>query len=93
MGEQVDREGAVAYVKSVEGGIVLEERAIGEEFTLQAFVDGNHLIPMPLVQDHKRAFEGDAGLIPGEWVRIPCPITHCLCDPVDTTKRSRSSKR
>ena len=61
MGEQVDRAGAVAYVKSLAGGVVLEERLIGEEFTLQAFVDGNHLIPMPLVQDHKRAFEGDLG--------------------------------
>ncbi len=27
----------------------------------QAFVDGKHLVPMPLVQDHKRAFEGDVG--------------------------------
>jgi len=61
MGEQVDRAGAVAYVKSLAGGVVLEERLIGEEFTLQAFVDGNHIIPMPLVQDHKRAFEGDLG--------------------------------
>jgi phosphoribosylamine--glycine ligase len=61
MGEQVDRDGAIAYVKSIDGGVVLEERLIGEEFTLQAFVDGNHLIPMPLVQDHKRAFEGDVG--------------------------------
>jgi phosphoribosylamine--glycine ligase len=61
MGEQVDRSGAVAYIKSLAGGVVLEERLIGEEFTLQAFVDGNHLIPMPLVQDHKRAFEGDLG--------------------------------
>jgi phosphoribosylamine--glycine ligase len=61
MGEQVDSAGAVAYVKSLAGGVVLEERLIGEEFTLQAFVDGNHLIPMPLVQDHKRAFEGDLG--------------------------------
>jgi len=60
-GEQVDNAGAVAYVKSLAGGVVLEERLIGEEFTLQAFVDGNHLIPMPLVQDHKRAFEGDLG--------------------------------
>jgi len=61
MGEQVDRNGAIAYVKTLDGGVVLEERLIGEEFTLQAFVDGNHLIPMPLVQDHKRAFEGDEG--------------------------------
>jgi phosphoribosylamine--glycine ligase len=41
--------------------VVLEERLIGEEFTLQAFVDGTHLVSMPLVQDHKRAFDGDVG--------------------------------
>ena len=40
---------------------MVEERLEGEEFTLQAFVDGAHLAPMPLVQDHKRAFEGDRG--------------------------------
>lgn len=61
MGEHLDREGAVAYVRSLEGRVVLEERLIGEEFTLQAFVDGKHIVPMPLVQDHKRAFEGDLG--------------------------------
>ena len=58
MGEQVDRAGAIAYARSLNGDVVLEERLLGEEFTLQAFVDGNHLVPMPLVQDHKRAFEG-----------------------------------
>jgi phosphoribosylamine--glycine ligase len=65
MGEQVDRNGAIEYVKSLHGEAVLEERLIGEEFTLQAFVDSTHLIPMPLVQDHKRAFEGDIGLNTG----------------------------
>ena len=65
MGEQVDRAGAIEYVRSLNGEAVLEERLIGEEFTLQAFVDGTHLIPMPLVQDHKRAFEGDIGLNTG----------------------------
>ncbi len=61
MGEQVDRAGAVAYARQLKGNVVIEERLTGEEFTLQAFVDGTHLIPMPLVQDHKRAFEGDTG--------------------------------
>ncbi len=61
MGEQVDRAGAIAYIKEIDGGVVLEERLKGEEFTLQAFVDGFHIVPMPLVQDHKRAFEGDTG--------------------------------
>ena len=61
MGEQVDRAGAIKYAASLKGGVVIEERLIGEEFTLQAFVDGKHVIPMPLVQDHKRAYEGDVG--------------------------------
>ena len=42
-------------------GVILEERAIGEEFTQMAFCDGKHIAPMPLVQDHKRAYEGDVG--------------------------------
>ena len=61
MGEQVDQAGAIAYARSLGGNVVLEERLLGEEFTLQAFVDGKHLVPMPLVQDHKRAFDGDTG--------------------------------
>jgi phosphoribosylamine--glycine ligase len=61
MGEHVDKEEACVYVRSLHGDVVIEERLIGEEFTLQAFVDGHHLIPMPLVQDHKRAYEGDTG--------------------------------
>lgn len=60
-GEQVDREGACVYARELGGPVVVEERLEGEEFTLQAFVDGAHLAPMPLVQDHKRAFEGDQG--------------------------------
>ena len=61
MGEQIDRAGAISYVKQLGGKVVLEERLVGEEFTLQAFADGTHLVPMPLVQDHKRAYEGDVG--------------------------------
>lgn len=41
--------------------LVLEEKLVGEEFTLQAFCDGRSLAPMPAVQDHKRAYEGDRG--------------------------------
>ena len=42
-------------------GVILEERAVGEEFTQMVFSDGKHIVPMPLVQDHKRAYEGDVG--------------------------------
>ena len=41
--------------------VVIEEKAEGEEFTLQAFSDGIKVTPMPAVQDHKRACEGDVG--------------------------------
>jgi len=61
MGEHLDREAAARYVRELRGEVVIEERLIGEEFTLQAFTDGKTLVPMPLVQDHKRAFEGDQG--------------------------------
>ncbi len=41
--------------------IVIEEKLEGEEFSLQAFSDGRKIFGMPLVQDHKRAYEGDVG--------------------------------
>ena len=43
------------------GGVIIEEKLIGEEFTQMIFVDGKHVALMPMVQDHKRAYEGDVG--------------------------------
>lgn len=43
------------------GRVVIEEKFIGQEFSLMSFVDGKNVIDMPPVQDHKRAFEGDIG--------------------------------
>ena len=43
------------------GRFVIEEKFIGEEFSLMSFCDGNELKHMPAVQDHKRAYEGDTG--------------------------------
>lgn len=40
---------------------LVEEKLIGQEFSFMCFADGKQLIPMPLVQDHKRAYEGDKG--------------------------------
>ncbi len=45
--------------------VVVEERAIGEEITIQAFCDGKMAALMPAVQDHPHAFEGDVGPITG----------------------------
>ncbi|MHA1910109.1 MAG: phosphoribosylamine--glycine ligase [Candidatus Kariarchaeaceae archaeon] len=44
-----------------DGSVLLEEKLVGEEFTLQAFSDGKTLQSMPLVQDFKRAYDGDKG--------------------------------
>lgn len=40
---------------------VVEEKLVGQEFSLMCFCDGKHLIPMPVVQDHKRAYVDDKG--------------------------------
>lgn len=64
MGDQLpDIEAAKEYTKEVlkSDSVVIEERFIGEEFTLQAFVDGKNLAFCPTAQDHKRAYEGDVG--------------------------------
>lgn len=41
--------------------ILIEEKLIGQEFSFMCFADGKKLVPMPLVQDHKRAYNGDKG--------------------------------
>lgn len=43
------------------GRVVIEEKLIGEEFSLMCFCDGKTIVPMPVVQDHKRAYNGDTG--------------------------------
>lgn len=43
------------------GRVVIEEKLIGQEFSLMSFVDGTHVIDMVPVQDHKRAFVDDKG--------------------------------
>lgn len=61
-GDQLTREEAKEYMRESEwSDWVIEERLVGEEFTLQAFVADGELRAMPAVQDHKRAYEGDDG--------------------------------
>ncbi len=62
IGDQVTAAEAKTYIR--ESGydrLVLEERLVGEEFTVQAFVANGDLRVTPAVQDHKRAYEGDEG--------------------------------
>ena len=43
------------------GKVVIEEYLEGPEFSLLCFVNGKDVYPMPVAQDHKRAFDGDKG--------------------------------
>lgn len=69
MGEHLlSTEDVIDYCKEINenkiGGsskFILEGKIVGEELTLQAFCDGSYIIPMPAVQDHKRAYEDDIG--------------------------------
>jgi phosphoribosylamine--glycine ligase len=50
-----------AEVLDLHPRVQIEERLLGEEFSLQTITDGESVIHCPLVQDHKRAYEGDQG--------------------------------
>ncbi|MFH0838554.1 MAG: phosphoribosylamine--glycine ligase [Patescibacteria group bacterium] len=56
-------EGVEAAKKFIEsdGSVVIEEKFVGQEFSLMSFVDGKSVVDMPPIQDHKRAFVGDKG--------------------------------
>jgi phosphoribosylamine--glycine ligase len=61
-GDQLGEDEAVAYMRDAAyGDWVVEERLVGEEFTIQAFVANGSVRLSPAVQDHKRAYEGDEG--------------------------------
>jgi phosphoribosylamine--glycine ligase len=67
-GDQVTKAEAKTYLRGSDyDRVVLEERLVGEEFTVQAFVasegrrSSGRMRTTPAVQDHKRAYEGDEG--------------------------------
>ena len=41
--------------------VVVEEKLVGQEFSLMSFCDGANTVEMPAIQDHKRAYEDDKG--------------------------------
>ena len=64
----MDKKDIMAYAEEIfsnriggSASLIIEEKLVGEEFTVQAFCDGRKVVPMPAVQDHKRAYEGDKG--------------------------------
>ena len=44
-----------------DGAVVIEEKLIGEEFSLLCITDGKTVLACPPCQDHKRAYDGDKG--------------------------------
>jgi|TARA_B100000959_G_scaffold46379_2_gene47182 phosphoribosylamine--glycine ligase len=57
-------EEAISYCQELVdsgGQFVIEEKFVGQEFSLMSFCDGTTLKHMPVVQDHKRAHDGDTG--------------------------------
>ncbi|MFW9844249.1 MAG: phosphoribosylamine--glycine ligase, partial [Candidatus Thorarchaeota archaeon] len=72
-----------------EGVVVLEEKLIGTEFTMQVFADGTRLEAMPLVRDYKRAFDGDTGPNTGSMGSLSTP-DHGL--PYVTTEDYEAAK-
>lgn len=69
-------EDAMEYASALlaqDGRVQVEERLEGEEFSLQTITDGESVLHCPLVQDHKRAFEGDQGPNTGGMGSYSCP--------------------
>lgn len=56
--------------------VVIEECMTGPEVTVLAFVDGEHLSPMPASQDHKRAYDGNEGPNTGGMGAISAPACY-----------------
>lgn len=69
----------LAYTKEVidkkiggKSKVLIEEKAVGEEFTLQAFSDGKTILPLHAVQDHKRLLPNDCGVNTGGMGSYSC---------------------
>ncbi|MFW5895977.1 MAG: phosphoribosylamine--glycine ligase [archaeon] len=61
-GDQLTKDEATDYVRESDWDEwVVEERLVGEEFTIQTLVANGEVRATPAVQDHKRAYEGDEG--------------------------------
>lgn len=63
--------------------VVIEDYLEGQEFSLMSFVNGTEFWPMPISQDHKRAFDGDKGPNTG-GMGAYSPVPQISQDVVDT---------
>lgn len=59
--ESESRDAIGELLASYGSGVVIEEFLEGEEASLFVLSDGRHVLPLAGAEDHKRAFDGDAG--------------------------------
>jgi phosphoribosylamine--glycine ligase len=84
---------AIAYASVIidrDGKVLLEKREIGEEFSIQAFTDGNTVVCMPIVQDYKRLYENDLGPNTGGMGAISDKNFVLPFIPIDVVNEARS---
>lgn len=78
--------GALAELRDRHGpkaGFLVEERLEGDELSVIALVDGEHVVSLPASQDHKALLDGDLGPNTGGMGAI-CPVPR-----VDAVTRRR----
>ncbi|KAB7791149.1 phosphoribosylamine--glycine ligase [Bifidobacterium leontopitheci] len=63
--------------------VVIEDFLEGQEFSLMSFVRGTEFWPMPIAQDHKRAYDGDKGPNTG-GMGAYSPVPQIGQDVIDT---------
>jgi phosphoribosylamine--glycine ligase len=77
-----------------DGLVLIEERLDGEEFSLQTITDGTTAIHCPLVQDHKRAHDGDTGPNTGGMGSYSCAnfgLPFLTLDDIDAARRTNEA--
>jgi phosphoribosylamine--glycine ligase len=73
--EAVERIAGAKEFGAAGNQIVIEERLDGQEVSVLAITDGQTIVTLPPAQDHKRAFDGDAGPNTGGMgAYCPAPI-------------------
>jgi phosphoribosylamine--glycine ligase len=60
--------------------LVIEEKFDARNFHCSVCATGKMSVATPLVQDHKRRFDGDKGRTPAAWGRNRWPTIRCLSE-------------
>jgi phosphoribosylamine--glycine ligase len=90
-------EEALDYARGLlrsDGVVLIEEVLDGEEFSLQSITDGETTVHTPIVQDHKRAWDGDTGPNTGGMGSYSCSdFSLPFLTPRDVATAQRTNER